>query len=324
MKKKLKVSKGMRVVVMAVTIVALLVIGSGVYRHATAGGISFVKPLVASAEVVKPYEPTPNDILSAKDAHEEMKLKNLKEAIIEAEKLARVAEEEKKVEEERLAEEARLAEEQLAEETQNEDTYVASTSTSSSASETSTETASSQTQTSQTSQTTQTSEPAKIESAPPAQASAPTPPPAQLAAIGPSKIGVAAGIYKSYVSYGYADTATLQAGIDAGQVVAGLTYFSGNDGETTYFAGHNPGVMSWMNQHLYNGSIVTVTDSSGQAFQYKMIDFAITNVAGQDRLTSIGQSAVSVYAFGSGQESIAIQYCLSGSTEMIFWYGVRV
>ena len=79
-----------------------------------------------------------------------------------------------------------------------------------------------------------------------------------------------------------------------------------------------------MNQHLYNGSIVTVTDSSGQAFQYKMIDFAIINVAGQDRLTSIGQSAVSVYAFGSGQESIAIQYCLSGSTEMIFWYGVRV
>lgn len=299
---------------MAITIVALLVIGSDVYRHATAGNISFMRPLVASADVQKAYTPTPNDLLSAKDAHEEMKEKNLQAAIIEAKEQARLAEEaEKLAEEERLAKEAKLAEEvQLAEETRLEEEASIAVSTNA-------------TSTTQAETVAQNSEPAKTEATPPAQPSTPTPPPAptQPTAIGPNRIGIA-GIYKSYTSYGYADTATLQAGMDKGQVVAGLTYFDGNDGQTTYFAGHNPGVMNWMNQHLYTGAIVTVTDSSGQAFQYKIIDHAITNVAGQDKLTSIGQSAVSVYAFGSSTESIAIQYCITGSTEMIFWYGVKI
>ena len=323
MKKKLRVSKGMRLIIMAVTIVVLLVIGSDVYRLATSESISFKRPLVASAEIQMPYIPTPNDLMSAEAAHEEMKTKILQAAITEAKEQARLVEEaEKLAEEVRLAEEEKLAKEaQLTEEIRLEEEARVATTTD--ASITNTETAV-QTQTPEQTQTETQTETATT-TAPPAQTTTPTPPPAPAApsAIGPNNIGIA-GIYKSYVSYGYADTATLQAGIDKGQVVSGLTYFDAYDGQTTYFAGHNPGVMNWMSQHLYVGAIVTVTDSSGEAFQYKMIDYAITNVAGQDKLTSIGQSAVSVYAFGSSQESIAIQYCVTGDTDMIFWYGVKI
>ena len=160
----------------------------------------------------------------------------------------------------------------------------------------------------------------------PAQAPKPAPAPQQPApqpVIGPNKIGIN-GVYKSYTNYGASDTATVQSGIDNGLIVAALTHFNPSDGQTTYFGGHNPGVMNFMASNMYHGAIVTVTDSNGNPHRYKMVDHVNADTSGSTVFQSIGHSAVSVYAYGSNEESILIQFCNTSNPLMSLWYGVPV
>lgn len=150
----------------------------------------------------------------------------------------------------------------------------------------------------------------------------PQPKPAQPT-IGSNKIGVN-GIYKTYTNYGAASTDQLQRGINAGQIVAGITSFNGNDGQTTYFGGHNPGVMNFMASNLYVGTVVTVTDGSGNPYKYKMVDKVDVDVYGEGVLQSIGRSAIDVYMYGANTESILIQFCNTSNNLMSFWYGVKI
>ena len=152
---------------------------------------------------------------------------------------------------------------------------------------------------------------------------APKPAPAPQPVIGPNKIGIN-GVYKSYTNYGKSDRATLQRGVDQGLIVAALTHFNPSDGQTTYFGGHNPGVMNFMASNMYHGAIVTVTDSNGNPHRYKMVDHVNTDNHGGAVFQSIGQSAIEVYTFGSNQESILIQFCNTSNTLMSLWYGVPV
>lgn len=156
----------------------------------------------------------------------------------------------------------------------------------------------------------------------PAAKPAPKPEP-KKAAIGSNKIGMN-GSYKSYSNYGLASTATLQAGIDSGLIVAGLNTFNGSDGATTYFGGHNPGIMNFLAKSIRIGGVITVTDSNGTAFNYKMIDKVDVDEYGEGVLKSIGMSAIEAYMFGTGSESILIQFCNTNNTLMSFWYGVKV
>ena len=73
-------------------------------------------------------------------------------------------------------------------------------------------------------------------------------------AIGSNKIGIN-GTYKSYSNYGRANTDKLQSSIDSGLIVAGLNNFNGTDGATTYFGGHNPGVMNFMASSIRIGGV---------------------------------------------------------------------
>lgn len=148
-------------------------------------------------------------------------------------------------------------------------------------------------------------------------------PEAKTPPIGINKIGIN-GIYYSYTNYGRATTEQFQAGIDAGLIVAGFTHFNGNDGETTYFGGHNPGIMRFMEDNIHVGATVTVTDGNGQAFNYKMIDKVDVDEYGEGVLTSIGRSAIDVYMYGTGTESILIQFCNTNNYLMSFWYGVKM
>lgn len=141
--------------------------------------------------------------------------------------------------------------------------------------------------------------------------------------IGPDKIGIN-GIYRNYSNYGMATTDQYQAGIDSGLIVAGITNFNGSDGQTTYFGGHNPGIMNFIANNIYNGAIVTITDSNGQAFQYKMIDKVDVDEYGEGMLQSIGMSAIDAYAYGTGTESILIHFCNTSNNLMSFWYGVQI
>lgn len=172
---------------------------------------------------------------------------------------------------------------------------------------------------------------AKQTAAPKAEAkSAPATPPAhqpkpepQKPAIGNNKIGIN-GSYKSYTNYGRASTDKLQSGIDAGLIVAGLNSFNGSDGETTYFGGHNPGIMNFMAGNIRIGTMITVTDSNGKEFNYKMIDKVDVDEYGEGVLKAIGVSAIDAYMYGTGSESILIQFCNTNNNLMSFWYGVKI
>lgn len=157
----------------------------------------------------------------------------------------------------------------------------------------------------------------------PAPKAVPEPAPAPSPSIGANKIGIN-GVYRNYSNYGRSTTEQYQAGIDQGLIVAGITNFNGNDGQTTYFGGNNPGIMNFMANTIYNGAIVTVTDGSGQVFQYKMIDKVDVDEYGQGVLQTIGTSAINAYAYGTGSESILIHFCNTSNNLMSFWYGVQI
>lgn len=131
-----------------------------------------------------------------------------------------------------------------------------------------------------------------------------------------------AGIYKPFQNLGYADTEAIQGVIDTGVIATRLEYFSGTDGQTTYFVGHNPGVMAFMEENLFIGAIVTATDSQGHPFSYRMIDKVDVDIHGKGILKSIGIPAYDAYYSGTGEESILIQFCNSYDGLMSFWYGI--
>lgn len=155
----------------------------------------------------------------------------------------------------------------------------------------------------------------------------PTPNPAPAPApapqrIGANKIGVN-GIYKTYVNYGAAYNDTIQGAIDKGQIAAALTVFNPSDNQTTYFGGHNPGIMNFMEKNIYKGATVTVTDSNGNPYHYKITDHVNTDTNGQSTFQTLGHSAVSVYNYGSNEESILIQFCNTANDLMSLWYGIK-
>lgn len=141
--------------------------------------------------------------------------------------------------------------------------------------------------------------------------------------IGANKIGIN-GNYKSYVSLGRANINTIQSSIDAGNIAAGITKFNGSDNQTTYFGGHNPGIFAFMSELIYNGAVITVTDSSGNPHEYKMIEKVDTTIDGNEVLNSIGMKAIDVYNHGSNRESILIQFCNTDNDAMSFWYGEAI
>ena len=226
------------------------------------------------------------------EADRQAEIKLSEEARLEEERLAKVAEENRIKEAERVAQAEREAQAQ---------TTTASNSSSQGSSQTSTQ-------------------PAATQKSTPAQAPQQ---PAPQPVIGPNKIGIN-GVYKPYTNYGKADRATRQRGVDNGLIIAALTHFNPGDEQTTYFGGHNPGVMNFMASNMYHGAIVTVTDNNGNPHRYKMIDHVNTDNHGGAVFQSIGQSVIEVYTYGSNEESILIQFCNTSNSLMSLWYGVPV
>lgn len=145
----------------------------------------------------------------------------------------------------------------------------------------------------------------------------------EIPSIGSNRIGLN-GTYNSYVSLGRASTDEIQVSLDKGNVVAGFTHFNPNDGETTYFAGHNPGVFNYMEANMTIGAIVTVSDGNGYMYDYQMVDSVEVDTDGNGVFSTLGRSAIDVYLNGTGTESILIQYCNSHNGLMMMWYGIRI
>lgn len=225
------------------------------------------------------------------------------------------AEAEKKAKEEKQQVETASNETQTQESQATQQTNNQSTQTTSSDTQNSSNTAS-------TTSNTQTQAQAQPKSAP-APAPQPAPKAAPAPSIGANKIGIN-NVYRNYSNYGASTTEQYQSGIDSGLIVAGITNFNGNDGQTTYFGGHNPGIMNFIANNIYNGAVITVTDGSGEVFQYKMIDKVDVDEYGEGVLQTIGTSAISAYAYGTGTESILVHFCNTSNNLMSFWYGVKI
>lgn len=162
---------------------------------------------------------------------------------------------------------------------------------------------------------TETSEPARTES--PAVQEIP-----YSSTAVPNSIGYA-GAYYPFLDMGPSITADVQKVIDAGYIAASTTFFSPIDGNTTYFSGHNPGVFSYFAMDFEIGGVVTIIDDDGREHYYTLVERVVMqdtkDVAVLNEYT--GLSAGEIYTYGSGQESIAIQFC-QGST-MYQWYAVK-
>lgn len=115
------------------------------------------------------------------------------------------------------------------------------------------------------------------------------------------------------------DIEKTQSYIDMGNIIATVTKFDPHDNEITYFAGHTynfKGVST-----LKVGTIVTVTDSQGIGYKYKIIDWA-KYPAGvvENEAPFIGGYHLSQLAGdGIGVESIVVQYCDDNDVPMIFF-----
>ncbi|HCM88418.1 MULTISPECIES: hypothetical protein [Vagococcus] len=136
----------------------------------------------------------------------------------------------------------------------------------------------------------------------------------------PNSIGIN-GIFRNYLPIGRGNSVdVVEYYIDGGNIITTVGSYNPHENQTTYFGGHNPGIMDYMEQNLSVGSTVTVTDSNGNPFDYRAVDYTIVDIYGEGILGSIGMSAIDLYVYGSNQRSLAIQYCLSNSDLMIMWY----
>lgn len=134
----------------------------------------------------------------------------------------------------------------------------------------------------------------------------------------PNTIGIN-GIFKSFTELGNTTyTPDVQSHLNNGEIVASLTYYSSDDGQTTYFSGHNPGVFNYMYENIYIGAVITVVDRNGKNTDYIAVEGVYVDKMGETYINSIGDTAINLYNYGSNRESIAIQYCL-GNTMMV-WY----
>lgn len=115
------------------------------------------------------------------------------------------------------------------------------------------------------------------------------------------------------------DINVTQKYIDDGNIISTVTKFDPNDSEITYFTGHTynfNGVST-----LYNGSIVTITDKSGNPYKYKIIDhkkYPAGVVDGNAPFVG-GYHLSDLAGEGIGKESIVIQYCDENDIPIIFF-----
>ena len=108
--------------------------------------------------------------------------------------------------------------------------------------------------------------------------------------------------------------------IDGGGIGAIGSPLNVYDGQGTYLAGHNPGVMSLFAANLQYGSVVTVHDVNGNARNYIVTSSAsmpinnngsYSNTSGADRSTENFVNQI------HGNETLIIQFCI-GNTLCLF------
>lgn len=114
----------------------------------------------------------------------------------------------------------------------------------------------------------------------------------------------------------YSDLSTSQRAIDAGQIVQGYYTLDNNDNHVTYLAGHNPGVLTPLEQYADLGKTIDVHDKNGNVKTYRFTRMIPTPSYGY----TMSQEAISyMNTHMSDHEGLLIQWCRPDLDQMQLW-----
>lgn len=114
----------------------------------------------------------------------------------------------------------------------------------------------------------------------------------------------------------YSDLSTSQRAIDAGQIVQGYYTLDNNDNHVTYLAGHNPGVLTPLEQYAELGKTIDVHDKNGNTKTYRFTQMIPTPSYGY----TMSQEAISyMNTHMSDHEGLLIQWCRPDLDQMQLW-----
>lgn len=114
----------------------------------------------------------------------------------------------------------------------------------------------------------------------------------------------------------YSDLSTSQRAIDAGQIVQGYYTLDNNDNHVTYLAGHNPGVLTPLEQYAELGKTIDVHDKNGNTKTYRFTRMIPTPSYGY----TMSQEAISyMNNHMSDHEGLLIQWCRPDLDQMQLW-----
>lgn len=114
----------------------------------------------------------------------------------------------------------------------------------------------------------------------------------------------------------YSDLSASQRAIDAGQIVQGYYTLDNNDNHVTYLAGHNPGVLTPLEQYAQLGKTIDVHDKNGNVKTYHFTRMIPTPANGY----TMSQEAISyMNTHMSDHEGLLIQWCRPDLDQMQLW-----
>lgn len=114
----------------------------------------------------------------------------------------------------------------------------------------------------------------------------------------------------------YSDLSTSQRAIDAGQIVQGYYTLDNNDNHVTYLAGHNPGILTPLEQYAQLGKTIDVHDKNGNVKAYRFTRMIPTPSNGY----TMSQEAISyMNTHMSDHEGLLIQWCRPDLDQMQLW-----
>lgn len=114
----------------------------------------------------------------------------------------------------------------------------------------------------------------------------------------------------------YSDLSASQRAIDAGQIVQGYYTLDNNDNHITYLAGHNPGMLTPLEQYADLGKTIDVHDKNGNTKTYRFTRMIPTPSYGY----TMSQEAISyMNTHMSDHEGLLIQWCRPDLDQMQLW-----
>lgn len=112
----------------------------------------------------------------------------------------------------------------------------------------------------------------------------------------------------------------MQNKIDSGAIVVPYSAPKVTDGRSSYLAGHNPGVMSYL-ANLKVGDAVRLSDST-HFRDYRVIQSINGAVSYFHEMDNLGNYGADEYAVGVSEEHLVLQFCIGGKNRL--WLAVPV